>query len=55
LKSKLSSLAPGVTFSIVLKESNTGKSGLIHPSSPIKGGNQYTFTQGNKYTIWIIK
>ena len=55
LKSKLSSLAPGVTFSIVLKESNTGKSGLIHPSSPIKGGNQYPFTQGNKYTIWIIK
>lgn len=55
LKSKLSSLAPGVTFSIVLKESNTGKSGLIHPSSPIKGGNQYKFTQGNKYTIWIIK
>ena len=55
LKSKLSSLAPGVTFSIVLKESNTGKSGLIHPSSPIKGGNQYTFTQGNKYTIWVIK
>ena len=55
LKSKLSSLAPGVTFSIVQKESNTGKSGLIHPSSPIKGGNQYTFTQGNKYTIWVIK
>ena len=55
LKSKLSSLAPGVTFSIVLKESNTGKSGLIHPSSPIKGGNQYNFTQGNKYTIWVIK
>lgn len=53
LKAKLSSACPGVTFNFVKKASNTGSSGMIHPDSSIKGGNN-TFTQGNTYTITII-
>ncbi len=54
LKSKLTSLCPGVTFNIVKKSHNTLTSGLIHPSSPIQGGKAYTFTQGKTYSIYIV-
>ncbi len=53
LKTKLSSACPGVNFQFVKKASNTGSSGMIHPESSIKGGNN-TFTQGKTYTITII-
>jgi len=54
LKTKLASAAPGVTFTFVKKNSNTGaSSGMIHENSPVKGGYN-SFTQGKTYTIWII-
>lgn len=51
LKSKLTSLCPGVTFNFTKKKVNTGV-GLITQDSPTKGGNN-TFTQGKTYTFYI--
>lgn len=54
LKTKLSSMAPGVTFNYVTKSHTSCVSGLIHPDSPIKGGRTIQVTQGKTYTIWIM-
>lgn len=53
LKSKLSSMAPGVNFSFVKKASNSLPAGYIHENSPIKGMQTYTVKAGQTYTIWI--
>ena len=54
LRSKLTSLCPGVTFKFEKRSSNTGASaGYIHESSPTRGG-QNSFTQGKTYTFYII-
>ena len=54
LRSKLTSLCPGVTFKFEKRSSNTGASaGMIHESSPTRGG-QNSFTQGKTYTFYII-
>lgn len=42
-----------VSFNYKKAASNEGASGLIHPNSNIKGGNN-TFTDGNTYTITVI-
>ncbi|MDD2435921.1 MAG: PASTA domain-containing protein, partial [Bacilli bacterium] len=55
LKSFFSKNCPGVYFTYLTKQSNTGAAaGIIHESSPTKGGYN-TFTQGRTYTIWIIE
>lgn len=53
IRSNLNSLCPGVTFNFV-KRPHTTPSGLIHPDSPVKGGNN-TFVQGRTYTIIIVE
>ena len=53
LKAKLRDAAPGVTFYFEQKASNSLPSGMIHESSPTKGGNG-SFKQGNSYTIWVV-
>ena len=54
LKAKLNEQIPGAIFYFVYKDSNSLSSGMIHENSPIKGGKNY-FTQGQAYTIWIVK
>ncbi len=55
LKSYFNKNCPGVYFTYLAKKSNTGAAaGIIHESSPTKGGYN-TFTQGRTYTIWIIE
>lgn len=55
LKSFFNKNCPGVYFTYLTKKSNTGAAaGIIHESSPTKGGYN-TFTQGRTYTIWIIE
>lgn len=54
LTSKLAEQSPGAIFNFVQKDSNSLPSGMIHSDSPIQGGYN-TFTQGQTYTIWVVK
>lgn len=53
LRSKLTSACPGVGFNFEKHPDNSSPNGIIHPNSPVKGGNN-SFTQGNTYTIWVV-
>ena len=53
LRSKLTAACPGVGFNFEKHADNSSPNGIIHPNSPIKGGNN-SFTQGNTYTIWVV-
>ena len=54
LREKLSSACPGVSFNFEKHADNSSPAGIIHPSSPVHGGNN-NFVQGNTYTIWIVE
>lgn len=56
VRNNLTAECPGVTFNFVKKPHNSVPSGFIHPDSPVQGGNnEFPFTQGQSYTIWIVE
>lgn len=54
LNNKLRTQCPDVNFVFVKKAHNTISSGMFHPDSPVKGGDQ-DFIQGQTYIFWIVQ
>ena len=54
LRNQLAIACPGVNFRFEKHADNSSPAGFIHPSSPIRAGNN-SFTQGQTYTIWVVE
>ena len=54
LRNRLAAECPGVGFNFYKRSSTSGAPGMIHPNSPIRGGQWNNFQQGVTYNIYVI-